>query len=123
MIEFKLSGDFKKVNKFFEIGSKIRPRFKPILERYAILGLEALQKATPIDSGLSASMWHYQVTVNGILYFNDNLVDGVPVVILLNYGHAARNGRYIPGNNFINKAIQPIFDDLSEQLWKEVQAL
>jgi hypothetical protein len=79
---------------------------------------------TPVESGETADSWSYEVFDNtefcGITWSNSNVVDGVPIAIVLQYGHATRNGGFVAGQDYINPALQPIFDDLTEALWKEV---
>lgn len=95
------------------------------LEKYAEMGLRALEKATPVDSRLTAGSWYYKIkktrTWPTISWHNRNVVDGVPVVILIQYGHATRGGTYIQGRDFINPAIQPVFDKIAEDVWKKVK--
>lgn len=95
-----------------------------ILEKYAKLGVSVLSSATPVDSSLTSQSWGYEVKVeNGsysITWTNSNVQNGVPVVILLQYGHATKNGGYVQGYDFINPSLRPVFDQLSNELWKEV---
>lgn len=96
------------------------------LESYALLGLYALESATPIDSGDSAKSWTYKIirTKNSasISYSNTNLTEGIPVVILVQYGHATKNGGFVKGIDFINPAIKPVFEEIRDEIWKEVTA-
>lgn len=96
------------------------------LNEYGRMGVVALQDATPKDSGESANAWDYQVVKNdsgaSIIFTNDNVVgyNTVPVVILIQYGHLSKAGVYIEGRDFINPALRPIYDDLADKIWKEV---
>lgn len=125
MIRFTHQGDLKKTENFLTL-SKNR-NFRPILDKYGQEGVNALAANTPKDTGRTADSWGYEVSVykGGFKLFwtNSNLVEGVPVVILLQYGHASRSGRFVAGQDFINPAIKPIFDTLAENLWKEVTSL
>lgn len=98
-----------------------------ILERYGAQGVAALAAATPIDSGLAASSWYYTVGQSTNQYwidFHNNDIEGsVPVVILIQYGHATRNGGYVQGRDFINPAIRPIFEQIKRDVWKEVTSI
>lgn len=123
MISFKLKGNFKHTENFLREGKQILQRWRNIFRKYADEGLRALQNLTPKDSGLTAESWYYQITKNGIIYRNRNIKDGIPIVILLQYGHATRSGKYIQGIDFINPAIKPIFEKISEECWKEVTSL
>lgn len=87
-------------------------------------GVQALASATPSDTGVSANSWFYEI-IKGksswtLVWKNSHTADGVPVVILLQYGHATGTGGYVKGRNFINPAIQPIFDQLATSVWKAV---
>jgi hypothetical protein len=94
------------------------------LDKYGKMGVEALAAATPVDSGLAASSWSYKVSVSrthaSISWLNTDTADGVPVVILLQYGHGTGTGGYVQGRDFINPAIKPIFDQISNDVWKAV---
>ena len=81
--------------------------------------------ATPVDTGKTAASWRYQITNNKnelkIEWLNDSTTkDGIPIVVLIQYGHGTGNGGYVVGRDFINPAIQPIFDKIADALWKEV---
>lgn len=96
------------------------------LEDYGRLGVSALAAATPIDTGLTASDWGYRIFQDqfgpGIEWFNSNIVNGVQVVILIQYGHGTGSGGYVAGRDFINPTMQPIFDFIAEEVWKKVIA-
>lgn len=122
MISFESRGTFKKTFDFFDkmTGGDVYRA----LERYAQQGVDALVSATPVDSFLTASAWDYEIKrVRGgatISWINTNLVSGVPVVILLQYGHGTRNGGYVQGRDFINPALKPVFDKIADGVWKVV---
>ncbi len=123
MISFRHKGDFKKVTGYFE---KFREGLKlGILDRYGNEGVEALAAATPKDTGLTAGSWRYRITHgNGsvtISFDNTNIQNGVPIAIILQYGHATRNGGYVQGIDYINPAIRPIFERIAEEAWEEVK--
>lgn len=125
MIGFKQKGDFSKATKYLErIRQSSRLR---ILEKYGAIGVEALSKATPVDSGLTASSWYYKVEVTNtyatIKYCNSNVNKGVPIAIILQTGHGTRNGGWVEGRDYINPAIQPVFDELVNRAWGEVTKL
>lgn len=94
------------------------------LEKYGQEGVNALASATPVDTGLSASKWTYEILREGktvsIIWSNTNVVNGTPVVILLQMGHGTRTGGYVQGRDFINPAMQPIFDRIASDVWKVV---
>lgn len=122
MISFKQKGDFKKLTSYLE-------RIKGVvnlseLDRFGKEGVEALANATPKDTGLTANSWYYKIERNrdsfSISFHNSNVNDGVPIAIILQYGHGTRNGGWVEGRDYINPAIQPIFDKIAEEAWKEV---
>lgn len=121
MITFSHKGDFKKTLNFLQRAKKLN--FDDLRE-YGELGVEALAQATPKDSGRTADSWYYQIveTKNGyaIEFLNSNVVDGVPIAIILQYGHGTGTGGYVQGRDYINPAIRPIFDDIARKVWKEV---
>lgn len=119
------SGDFSKAKVYI---TEIQRRVKKFtLERYAKEGLEALKKNTPKNTGITASSWRYEIekTDNGytVLYLNDNVSDGVNVAMILQYGHGTRNGGWVTGIDYINPALEPVFNKLAEDAWKEVVRL
>jgi hypothetical protein len=123
MIRIKTMGDFRNTERFFEKSKRLSPRFRQVLEKYGRQGVDALQKATPKDTGNTANSWSYSIEDWGLSFSNSNINNGVPVAILIQYGHATRNGGYIPGQDYINPALQPIFDQIVKDLDKEVQNL
>lgn len=122
MITFKQKGSFKNIERFLDKMQK--KEFFQRLNQYGRRGVDALSAATPIDSGKTASSWNYEIhrskDLVEIVWTNSNVNDGVPIVILLQYGHATGNGGYVQGYDFINPAIRPIFNEIEKDLWKEV---
>ena len=97
------------------------------LDRYGREGVAALASATPTDTGLTANSWYYEITntdgVATIAFYNSNIQNGVPIAIILQYGHGTRNGGWVQGRDYINPAIQPIFDNIANNAWREVTKL
>lgn len=125
MIKIGLKGNFKNIEKFFD-GAKNRlpQRIRSVLDRYGRQGVAALQMYTPKDSGETANSWKYEIFNLGIAWSNTNVTDnGTPVAILLQYGHGTKNGGYVQGRDYINPALQPIFDEIADNCWKEVENL
>ena len=125
MITFRQKGDLSKVTQYLE---KVKGVVnKSTFDKYGRQGVAALSSATPVDSGLTASSWYYKVNhQNGLIsinFYNSNINDGVNIAIILQYGHGTRNGGWVEGRDYINPAIQPIFDELAEKAWKEVTKL
>lgn len=125
MITFRQKGDFSKLSRFLERAKETVHLGD--LDRYGREGVAALASATPVDSGLTASSWYYEITRTRegvtISFKNSNINKGVPIAIILQYGHATRNGGWVEGRDYINPAIQPIFDRLANDAWKEVRKL
>lgn len=122
MISFKEKGDFKKLNRYLE---KVKEAAKVgCLDKYGQQGVAALSSATPTDSGATASSWYYEIKrKNGsvaIQFKNSNVNEGVPIAILIQYGHATGTGGWVKGKDYISPAIRPIFDKIAEEAWKEV---
>ena len=94
------------------------------LKQYGEQGVEALRKATPKDSGKTADSWYYVINRDGdkvrIDFKNSNVNEGVPIAIILQYGHGTGGGGYVEGRDYINPVVQPIFDAIAKEAWKEV---
>ena len=125
MISFRQKGNFSKLTRFLEKAKNV-VRIGD-LDKYGREGVAALSSATPVDSGLTASSWYYKVEhTNGsakINFYNSNIQNGVPIAIILQYGHGTGNGGWVQGRDYINPAIQPIFDKIAENAWREVTKL
>ena len=122
MITINHYGDFKKLTNFLE---KMKRMFDvSMLDKYGREGVTALSAATPVDSGKTASSWTYEIKdiKDGVAltFDNTNIQNGVSIAIILQYGHGTRNGGWVEGRDYINPAIQPVFDELANEAWKEV---
>ena len=125
MISFRQKGDFSKLNRYFE---RVKEAVKlGDLDKYGREGVAALSSATPVESGKTASSWYYEIErQNGfvsISFKNSNINKGVPIAIILQYGHGTATGGWVQGRDYINPAIQPIFDKIANDAWKEVTKL
>ena len=122
MVVVKHKGDFSNTEKFLRKLSNHDAR--SVLEKYAQEGVAALAAATPVDSGLTASSWGYEITRSGKTYAinwtNSNVVNGVPIAVILQYGHGTGTGGWVQGRDYINPAIRPIFDKIANEAWREV---
>ena len=122
MIRVKCTGDFNNTMKFLERARKLS--ITDILNRYGQEGVKALSAATPKDTGDTASKWGYEITTgknkHPITWTNDSISDGIPIVILIQYGHGTKNGGYVSGVDFINPAIQSVMNRIADSIWKEV---
>ena len=121
MITFEHKGNFEKTTLFLKRAKEAE--FLNRLDQVAKRGVIALAAATPVDSGETAASWDYEIvkTRSGanIYWTNSNLKNGVPVAILVQYGHST-NGVYVRGNDFINPAMVPVFEDIANEAWREV---
>lgn len=126
MIKFTHRGDFSKFEQYLK-KAKQASSDTSVLDKYGSEGVRALSRSTPIGSGETASSWGYEIekTKNGYsIYFNNsNVNNGVNIAIIIQYGHGTRNGGYVQGRDYINPAIQPVFDKIAEEAWGEVSKL
>jgi hypothetical protein len=122
MITFRHKGDFTRTTRFLERAKHV-VRLAD-LDRFGREGVAALASATPVDSGLTASSWYYEITYTKsgakIAFYNSNIQNGVPIAIILQYGHGTGTGGWVEGRDYINPAIQPIFDRIVDEAWREV---
>lgn len=122
MIRFRQKGDFSKLTTFFEKTKESVHLGN--LDKYGREGVSALSSATPVDTGLTANSWYYEIENSDgsvkINFKNSNVQNGVPIAIILQYGHVTGNGGWVQGRDYINPAIQPIFDKIINEAWKEV---
>lgn len=125
MISFRQKGDFSKLTRFLEKAKEV-VRLGD-LDKYGREGVAALASATPVDSGQTSNSWYYEIVNRKgsatITFYNSNIQNGVPIAILLQYGHGTRNGGWVQGRDYINPAIQPVFDKIADSAWKEVTKL
>ena len=122
MISLRQKGDFSKLTKYFE---RVKEAAKiGVLDKYGREGVAALASATPVESGKTASSWYYEIKrQNGSVsleFNNSNINQGVPIAVILQYGHGTGTGGWVQGRDYINPAILPIFDKIAEDAWKEV---
>ncbi len=124
-ITFRHKGNFSKTEKFFH--ALLKRDYLNVLDRYGGIGVAALSAATPKDAGITAASWNYEISHNknetSIVFTNSNVNDGVNIAVILQYGHGTRNGGYVAGRDYINPAIQPVFDKIAEDAWREVTNL
>ena len=125
MIGFRQKGDFSKTTKFLtkiKHGVDLRS-----LDKYGKEGVAALSSATPVDTGQTAKSWYYKIEKTdksiSLLFCNSNIQNGIPIAIILQYGHGTGTGGWVQGRDYINPAIQPIFDKLANDAWREVTKL
>lgn len=121
-IRFVQRGSFDETERFLNNLSKFN--IHNILEAQAQLGVKALADATPVESGLAARSWGYEIRQNGgtvsIVWTNSDIENGFPVAVMLQYGYATGTGGYVQGRDYINPAIKPVFDKIANEVWKAV---
>lgn len=121
-IKITVKGDWKKTDKFLE---RIKNLFKlGVFDKYGRAGVNALQSATPKDSGRTANSWSYKINRSSgkvsIVWSNSNINKGVNIAVILQYGHGTGTGGYVSGRDYINPAMRSIFDNMADELWREV---
>lgn len=125
MITFRHKGDFSKLTRYLEKAKEV-VRLGD-LDKYGREGVAALASVTPVDTGLTANSWYYEIVhSNGsvsITFNNSNIQNGVPIAIILQYGHGTGNGGWVEGRDYINPVIQPLFDKIANDAWREVTRL
>lgn len=125
MIRFRHRGDFSKTSRYLERIKNAVGRSD--LDKYGRAGVAALMSATPVESGETANSWYYEIERGNsfarIVFLNSHVNKGVPIAIILQYGHGTGTGGYVQGRDYINPAIQPVFDEIVENLWREVTKL
>lgn len=125
MISFRNKGNFSKATRYFE---RVKQSMKRVdFNKYGQTGVAALSSDTPVESGKTANSWYYEVIEKKgsvtISFNNRNIQNGVPIAIILQYGHGTRNGGWVEGRDYINPSIQPVFDKIANDAWKEVTRL
>ena len=124
IISFKHSGSFKNTEQFFS--RALHTDYRSILKVYGEKGVQVLRAATPKDSGETAAAWDYVIEERkgklSICFTNSHIEKGINIAVILNYGHGTASGAYVAGRNYIDPAIQPIFDQIADDVWKEVIA-
>jgi hypothetical protein len=122
-ISVTVSGNFSNTERYLKRASRMS--LDKILDKYGRLGVEALERATPKDSGKTANSWEYRVvggkTRPSIEWYNTNVNDNVVVAIVIQYGHATRSGSYVQGIDYVNPAMREVFEKISRDVWKEVR--
>lgn len=125
MIKFRHKGNFSKLTNYFE---QLKETMNlGILNKYGEKGVEALKSVTPVRTGLTRDSWTYEIEHNrgtvALRFLNTNIQNGQNIAIILDVGHGTRGGGWVEGRHYIEPAIQPIFDELAEQSWKEIKSL
>lgn len=121
-VKFEVSGGFTKTERF--LNRMKRREYLNVLDEFGREGVQALRNATPVESGLTAESWDYEIKrtrdYTEIVWTNSNINNGVPIAVILQYGHGTGTGGYVQGRDYINPAIRPVFDKIAEKAWKVV---
>lgn len=122
LLTVKSPGNYGKARKF--LNSLASLRIPAILKKYGDEGVRSLRAATPVLSSTTANSWYYEIKSSKgeheISFMNSNINKGVPIAIILQYGHGTRNGGYVQGRDYINPALAKVFDQIADEAWKEV---
>lgn len=122
LITVQQSGNFRNIEGFFKRTKK--KNLLKYLEYYGAKGVELLAAATPKDTGVTAASWSYEIEEDGgdysIYFKNSNMIGNTPIVILIRYGHATRNGGYVTGNDFMTPVLEQVFKEMADTIWREV---
>ena len=125
MVKFRHKGNYSKATRYFK---QLKKAIKvDVLDKYGKSGVAALSSATPVDSGLTASSWNYRIERSSgsakIVFTNAHIEQGVPIAIILQYGHGTGTGGWVEGRDYINPAAQSIFDHMADEAWREVTGI
>lgn len=124
-VNFEVSGGFTKTERF--LNRMKRREYLNVLDEFGRDGVQALRNATSVDSGATAEAWDYEIkrtrNYTEIVWTNSNINDGVPIAVILQYGHGTGTGGYVQGRDYINPAIRPVFDKIAEKAWKVVTSV
>lgn len=122
MITITQKGSFKNTERY--LARLKTAQLYSVLNKYGSLGVAALSNATPVESGETAASWTYSIIHKSgyysIRWHNSHNHQGVPIAVLLQYGHGTGTGGYVQGRDYINPAVRPIFDQMANEAWKEV---
>lgn len=122
MITIKHRGNFEKTDRFLK--RMARHEIMNVLDEFGKMGVEYLAERTPKETGKTANSWSYEVKRGfrkySIIWSNSNVNDGVPIAVIIQYGHGTGNGGYVEGIDYINPAMKPVFKAIAEAVWKEV---
>lgn len=122
IISVTQKGDFKRTDRF--LSGLVHRHYMRKMRHYGQKGVDALKAATPKDSGATAEAWRYEIVEEpgrtALYWRNDHVVNGTNIAVILQYGHATRNGGFVEGTDYINPAIRPIFEEMAREAWKEV---
>lgn len=127
MFSIKQKGNFDKTEKMLK--KSLGRNYRKILQSYGEKGVAALSAATPVDTGMTAASWFYEIIQNeragniSVVWKNDNFNKYANIALLIQYGHATKHGGYVQGRDYINPALRPIFDELADAAWKEVTSV
>lgn len=125
MISFTQKGSFKNTERYL---SKLKKaELFAVLNKYGSRGVNILSNATPVESGLTAASWSYTIEQRpgyySIRWHNSHIVKGIPIAIILQYGHGTGTGGYVQGRDYINPAVRPMFEEMVNEAWKEVTSI
>lgn len=122
MFIFRHKGDFKNTERFLK--KVLKGGIYKNLDKYGARGVEALANATPVDQGTTAASWGYEIEKTSshvrIAWTNSNLNKGEQIAVLIQYGHGTGTGGYVQGTDYINPAMREVFQEIADDVWREV---
>ena len=124
MVSFRKKGDFSDVTRYLERLKEVAKI--GILNKYGREGVALLSAATPVDTGLTANSWSYKIEDRkhggvSLSFYNSNIQNGLPIAILIQYGHGTGGGGYVEGVDYIDPALRPLFQKIADEVWREVR--
>lgn len=122
-VKIKVRGSFKNTLQYFNSGKQLPSKLREICKEFGEEAINALREATPKDSGETSSRWQYHIENWGLVITNDAQNNGILIALLLQYGHGTKSGSYVQGNDYINQALEPVFDKILNKWEKEVKNL
>lgn len=125
-MSIEVKGNFDKTKAFFDNYLTERANYIWLLKKYGEEGVRALSAATPKDTGETSSSWYYEIEQKKdryIIYWKNSHMAGksnIPLALLIQYGHGTRNGGYVEGIDYINPALKGVFEDIANNLWRDL---
>lgn len=123
-IGYTVKGDWKNTFKFLNKAKDAEIKVDRILNEAGVKGCEALRDHAPKETGLMSTSWGYEIEKSdgsfSIIWHNYDVEGGYNVAILIQYGHGTGTGGYVSGTDFINPAIESIFNEIAEEVWREI---
>lgn len=122
-IELSTTGSFKNIWNFLRKNEQ-QTKQDDIVQKYAQKGVDILREETPKRTGLTANSWYYEIEKNAngyiVYWLNSNKNRDENIALLIQYGHGTGWGTYVQGKDYINPAMQKVFEEMATEIWEEV---